>query len=90
MRGVIYADLTVTATREDAHSGVDGGAVAEPMFDIVRILAAIADNKGVKLPRFCRFISADICENRVIPDKIGRRSCPARDSVRKATATTGC
>jgi len=52
MRGVVYADLSVSSTSIDAHSGVDGGAVAEPMFDMVRVLAAISDAGGVKLPGF--------------------------------------
>ncbi|RSH81360.1 hypothetical protein EHS25_006891 [Saitozyma podzolica] len=52
MRGVVYANLAVSTARDDAHSGVDGGIVAEPMFDMVRVLGAIADSNGVKLPGF--------------------------------------
>lgn len=53
MRGVVYAKLSVSSQSDDAHSGVDGGAVAEPMFDIIRVLGAISDINGVKLPGFC-------------------------------------
>ena len=53
MRGVIYANLSVSSGGEDAHSGVDGGSVAEPMFDMVRVLGSISDSSGVKLPGFC-------------------------------------
>ena len=52
MRGVVYANLSVSSTSEDAHSGVDGGAVAEPMIDMVRVLGAISDGGRVKLPGF--------------------------------------
>ncbi|KAK8854957.1 hypothetical protein IAR55_003697 [Kwoniella newhampshirensis] len=52
MRGVVYANLTVSNSVEDLHNGVDGGATVEPMFDIVRVLGAISDSTGVKLPGF--------------------------------------
>ncbi len=53
MRGVVYANLSVSSSSEDAHSGVDGGSVAEPMIDMVRVLGEIIDAGGVKLPGFC-------------------------------------
>jgi di- and tripeptidase len=59
MRGVVYANLAVSTARDDAHSGVDGGIVAEPMFDMVRVLGAIADANGVKLPGFCEWFDSE-------------------------------
>ena len=53
MRGVVYAHLEISNQGDDAHSGVDGGSVAEPMFDMIRVLGSIADDNGVKLPGFC-------------------------------------
>jgi len=53
MRGVIYANLTVSSKGHDAHSGVDGGAVEEPMFDMVKVLDAVSSRQGVKVPGFC-------------------------------------
>ena len=53
MRGVLHASLEVSSGISDAHSGVDGGAVAEPMFDMVRVLGAIGGQDGIKLPHFC-------------------------------------
>lgn len=53
MRGVLHASLEVSSGIADAHSGVDGGAVAEPMFDMVRVLGAISGRSGVELPNFC-------------------------------------
>lgn len=57
MRGVVYANLTISSGGADAHSGVDGGMVAEPMFDMVRVLGGIGDAKGVKLPEFCKLFA---------------------------------
>lgn len=53
MRGVVYAKLSVFSHGNDAHSGVDGGAVEEPMMDMVKLLSAVADKQSVKLPGFC-------------------------------------
>ncbi|AFR95888.2 di- and tripeptidase [Cryptococcus neoformans C23] len=52
MRGVVYANLSVESNEENLHNGVDGGASSEPMFDMVRVLAALSDAKGVKVPGF--------------------------------------
>ncbi|EIW67391.1 hypothetical protein TREMEDRAFT_33704, partial [Tremella mesenterica DSM 1558] len=52
MRGVVYANLTISGEGDDAHSGVDGGIVAEPMFDMVRVLGAVAGPEGVNVPGF--------------------------------------
>lgn len=57
MRGVLHATLEVSSGISDAHSGVDGGIVAEPMFDMVRLLAAINGRDGVCLPGFCTSLS---------------------------------
>ncbi|WWC71750.1 uncharacterized protein I206_105709 [Kwoniella pini CBS 10737] len=52
MRGVVYAKLSVSSKDEDLHNGVDGGATTEPMFDMVRVLGALSDKSGVKVPGF--------------------------------------
>ncbi len=49
MRGVIYARLEIHSDRDDAHSGVDGGAVDEPMSAMIRLLGAIGT---LSLPGF--------------------------------------
>ena len=53
MRGVLHATLEISSGISDAHSGVDGGAVAEPMFDMVRVLGAIGGQDHIKIPHFC-------------------------------------
>ena len=35
------------------HSGVDGGAVSEPMFDMVRLLSGLSQGQHVLIPGFC-------------------------------------
>ncbi|WVW85829.1 hypothetical protein I302_107867 [Kwoniella bestiolae CBS 10118] len=52
MRGVVYANLSVSSKTEDLHNGVDGGATTEPMFDMVKVLGALSDKDGVKVPGF--------------------------------------
>ncbi|WVQ83904.1 hypothetical protein IAT38_006048 [Cryptococcus sp. DSM 104549] len=52
MRGVVYANLSVSSKEEDLHNGVDGGATVEPMSDMVRVLGALSNSTGVKVPRF--------------------------------------
>jgi di- and tripeptidase len=53
MRGVVYAQLMVQSGGEDAHNGVEGGLVKEPMFDLVQLLSSLADTNGVNVPGFC-------------------------------------
>jgi len=46
MRGVIDAEIWVSGGRKDLHSGVDGGAVDEPMSDVVALLGSLRGEKG--------------------------------------------
>lgn len=53
LRGIAYYQLNVTGPKQDLHSGVFGGAVANPAIALAKILAAMIDDKGrVKLPGF--------------------------------------
>ncbi|KAI0061595.1 Zn-dependent exopeptidase [Artomyces pyxidatus] len=53
LRGVIHSNIEISSQSKDAHSGVDGGAVTEPMQDMVQILATLADkNHTVLIPGF--------------------------------------
>ena len=40
-------NVTVTGPRKNLHSGVDGGAVHEPMIDLINTLSGIVDADGV-------------------------------------------
>ena len=46
LRGCNYYQVTVEGPGADLHSGIFGGVVAEPMTDLVRILAQLVDGNG--------------------------------------------
>ncbi|KAF9158078.1 hypothetical protein DFQ26_008012 [Actinomortierella ambigua] len=53
LRGVIHSTITITSKNADLHAGVDGGAVSEPLFDMVKVLAELVDpDRSVKIPGF--------------------------------------
>ncbi|KAF8798830.1 Zn-dependent exopeptidase [Phlegmacium glaucopus] len=53
LRGVVHCALEITSDRPDLHSGIEGGAVVEPMIDMVRLLATVIDsNRVVQIPGF--------------------------------------
>ncbi|KAG6845113.1 hypothetical protein H0H87_000540 [Tephrocybe sp. NHM501043] len=53
LRGVVHCALEITSGHPDLHSGIEGGAVAEPMFDMVRLLASLTDGqRRVQIPGF--------------------------------------
>lgn len=76
MRGVIYASLEVRSGNNDAHSGVDGGAVAEPMLAMVRLLstlgAAGSASGGIQIPGFYDNIQPMSDEERAFYDDVAR------------------
>ncbi|KAI9476215.1 MAG: hypothetical protein EXX96DRAFT_601897 [Benjaminiella poitrasii] len=53
LRGVIHATVTISNPRPDLHSGVEGGAVPEPLMDLIHVLGKLVDNdKNVLIPGF--------------------------------------
>ncbi|KAF7975347.1 hypothetical protein HWV62_9799 [Athelia sp. TMB] len=53
LRGVVHSTLEISSSAPDMHSGVEGGAVAEPMFDMVNLLAKLTDGqRRVSIPNF--------------------------------------
>ncbi|KAF7257335.1 hypothetical protein EG68_04813 [Paragonimus skrjabini miyazakii] len=46
LRGVIYFYVTVEGAERVLHSGCHGGAVVEPLTDLVNLLSALNDNQG--------------------------------------------
>ncbi|KAL1918753.1 uncharacterized protein VTP21DRAFT_2775 [Calcarisporiella thermophila] len=53
LRGVIHATLEITSQRADLHSGVEGGAVSEPLIDMIRVLSRVVTEKNeVLIPGF--------------------------------------
>ncbi|HEY5894196.1 MAG TPA: dipeptidase [Chthoniobacterales bacterium] len=53
LRGIAALEFTVTGPSVDLHSGIYGGAVANPLTVVARLLATLHDNEGrVAIPGF--------------------------------------
>ena len=53
LRGIIYYEITVRGPNRDLHSGVFGGAVANPAIALAKMLAGLIDDQGrILLPDF--------------------------------------
>ncbi|KAG9028121.1 hypothetical protein FS842_004810, partial [Serendipita sp. 407] len=52
LRGVIHARVEVSNSQPDLHSGVEGGGLVEPMFDMVSILSKLSSGGKVFIPHF--------------------------------------
>jgi acetylornithine deacetylase/succinyl-diaminopimelate desuccinylase-like protein len=53
LRGLVYYQIDLRGTKSDLHSGVFGGAVANPAFVLCQIIAQMKDKGGrIKIPGF--------------------------------------
>lgn len=53
LRGLAYWQIEVTAASRDLHSGIFGGAVANPITELAKILAQLTDSDGrITIPGF--------------------------------------
>ena len=53
LRGLAYWEIEVTAANRDLHSGIFGGAVANPILELTKILAQLKDKDGrITIPHF--------------------------------------
>ncbi|KAL6721340.1 hypothetical protein ACLMJK_000443 [Lecanora helva] len=51
LRGCNYYSLSISGPGQDLHSGIFGGAIQEPMTDLVRLLGTLVDTDGnIKIP----------------------------------------
>ena len=53
LRGLAYWEIEVTGANRDLHSGIFGGAVANPINELSKILAQLTDSNGrITIPHF--------------------------------------
>ncbi|MFZ4582868.1 MAG: dipeptidase [Paludibacter sp.] len=53
LRGLAYWQIEVTGASRDLHSGIFGGAVANPINELTKILASLTDSDGkITIPHF--------------------------------------
>jgi len=49
----VHCAVEISSNNPDVHSGIEGGAVVEPMLDMIRLLSTLTDNRRqVKIPGF--------------------------------------
>ncbi|KAG0655005.1 hypothetical protein C6P46_001294 [Rhodotorula mucilaginosa] len=86
LRGVIHATLRVQSSRENLHSGIWGGATAEPLTDLVRILASLTAPDGtVQIPGFLSDVRRLTAAERKLYETIVQR-CQGGDTLKKLTS----
>lgn len=65
LRGIVACEVTLRGPNQDLHSGVFGGAVANPVNALARLIAALHDDQGrVQIPGFYDDIPALSAEER--------------------------
>ncbi|CUA72557.1 putative di-and tripeptidase DUG2 [Rhizoctonia solani] len=79
LRGVVHSSIEISSERPDVHSGVEGGAIVEPMIDMVKILATLASGSNVLIPSFYDKVRPQPEEERILYKKIAEvtRTTPA-------------
>ncbi|KAF9192737.1 hypothetical protein BGZ49_003381, partial [Haplosporangium sp. Z 27] len=71
LRGVIHASLSINSKNVDLHSGVDGGAVSEPLIDMVKVLSELVNpDKTARIPGFYDCIRPLSCHEDALYDPI--------------------
>ncbi|EUC63300.1 beta-ala-his dipeptidase [Rhizoctonia solani AG-3 Rhs1AP] len=70
LRGVVHSSIEISSERPDVHSGVEGGAIVEPMIDMVKVLATLASGSKVLIPSFYDKVRPQPEEERVLYEKI--------------------
>ncbi|PWY99837.1 Zn-dependent exopeptidase, partial [Testicularia cyperi] len=72
LRGVVRATVRVSSNEPDVHSGVEGGAIREPMVDMVKLLSLLTEEGRVALPGFYDRVRAVTDEERTAYEEIVR------------------
>lgn len=83
MRGVVDMTVAVTGGSRNLHSGVDGGAIFEPVSDLLGILGTLVDSHGMALvPGFYDDV-------RPLTDEDHRRLAEVQFELKEYRARTG-
>ncbi|KDQ62261.1 hypothetical protein JAAARDRAFT_30154 [Jaapia argillacea MUCL 33604] len=65
LRGVVRCGVEISSKSPDVHSGIEGGALREPMLDMVKLLSALMDeNRHVLIPSFYDHVRPQTVEER--------------------------
>jgi len=71
LRGLAYWQIEVTGASRDLHSGIFGGAVANPINELSKILASLTNAEGmITIPGFYEKVEALSDEEKVLIDQI--------------------
>jgi acetylornithine deacetylase/succinyl-diaminopimelate desuccinylase-like protein len=65
LRGLVYAEVVVFGASRDAHSGMHGGAIPNPLNALATIIAGLKDRRGrITIPRFYSSVQSPPPEER--------------------------
>ncbi|KAF9235175.1 hypothetical protein BU15DRAFT_78272 [Melanogaster broomeanus] len=81
LRGVVHATVEISSGAPDQHSGIEGGAAAEPMLDMIRLLASLTnEQRKVTIPGFYDAVRPQTEEEKQLYELLSRVTQTA-DSV---------
>ena len=90
LRGLTYMQVEVTGPDKDLHSGLFGGAVANPANVLARLVAGLVDENGrVTIPGFYDDVRELTPAERAAVRNILRNGCPVRTVRTSRTISTG-
>ena len=71
LRGLAYWQIEVTCASRDLHSGIFGGAVANPINELCKLLASLTNTDGqITIPGFYDKVEAISAEEKMLIDQI--------------------
>ncbi|KAI9032812.1 WD40-repeat-containing domain protein [Phycomyces nitens] len=89
LRGVVHASITVCNGLADLHSGVEGGAMSEPLVDLIHVLGKLIDpKKRVLVPGFYNDIRPITSAEDVLYDPIVKWLQKSTDKPPDSTSTS--
>ena len=101
LRGLVYFQIDLRGTKSDLHSGVFGGAVANPAMVLAQMLAQMKDRGGrIKIPGFyddvrplsdggARRVEEAAVQREEIPQGTRRAEARRRDAGSRCSSASG-